>query len=117
MLRFAKRTVIHVVLALVLLGATVYATSEWTSLGTWSGDGTKETESFTTTQKEWRVRWSQKGEGGFLAITVMNAKDDIVGNAGSSSSGESYVRTPPGKHYLKIASAGNHWTITAEEQR
>jgi hypothetical protein len=46
-------------IALALICAPVIGAS-WYCLGTWNGDGAKQTPSFTTTQREWRVRWTVK---------------------------------------------------------
>ncbi|MEQ1871802.1 MAG: hypothetical protein ABL961_17430 [Vicinamibacterales bacterium] len=100
----------------------------WTPVGTWSGSGqtAKETESFTTTKREWRVRWtattnSERAILRDLHATVHSAEDGrqvsefIAGR--TETAGESYVRGPAGRYYLKIASVNVTWTVTAEEVR
>lgn len=37
---------------------TAAQAAEWRSIKTWTGDGIKETESFATASREWRISWS-----------------------------------------------------------
>ena len=96
------------------------AAAEWTALGTWSGTGAKQTPSFTTTQREWRVRWTVTKANpqlttSLVSITVMDGKDALVTTMSDSQDGESYVRAASGSYYLQIAGVNAKWTVTAEE--
>lgn len=97
---------------------------KWVQLAKWSGSGMKETETFSTTQREWRISWELKAQasvGGTFYVSVHRASDEelvsrLSGKPGAGKEA-SYVRTTPGKYYLKVNSANVEWTIIAEEQR
>jgi len=99
--------------------------STWTSIGSWSGQGIKETESFNATQREWRLTWTAKSIDSGLnmrsfGFSVYSAKDDrpvsTVSGGPTETSGESFVRGA-GRFYLKITSVNAAWTIKAEERK
>jgi hypothetical protein len=107
----------------LLITASMTAAS-WYSLGTWNGDGTKQTPSFMTTQREWRIRWTVKAtDPKFANLTafngiVMDAKDDSpISTFSDSKDGESYVRAPSGRYYIRASGVNATWTVTAEEMR
>ena len=96
------------------------AAQTWTPIASWDGSGTKETESFDVTAREWRLSWtatptSASGRKTF-SVTVM--KDDLpvsVVTAGpTETAGESFVRGT-GRYYLKISSFDAKWTLKAEQ--
>jgi hypothetical protein len=96
----------------------------WTEIAAWSGTGIKQTETFHTTQREWRIRWATKGESfpgaGILQLYVYNAKDELVSLAANKQgpgNDVSYVRTPAGPHYIQINSGNINYAVSVEEQR
>lgn len=97
---------------------------EWTRVASWSGSGIKDTETFTTTQREWRINWRTQKEpfqgAGILQIYVHNedgALVNLAANAQGVRADVSYVRAPPGRYYLKLNSANVEYSIDVEEQR
>jgi hypothetical protein len=106
-------------LALLLLTTTLSTqTSDWKAIKSWSGDGISETESFATTAREWRLRWTAKNTRtvpGTFSVSVHDAETDkLVSTATGLGSQESYVRGK-GRFYLKINAALVAWTVSAEE--
>ena len=101
--------------------AVVVAAAEWTATKSWTGAGLKQTESFTTTTREWRLRWNVEPINPNvslrrIAITVFSDQDKIVSTADSSEAqGESYVRGV-GTYYLQISGVNVKWTVAVEEQ-
>jgi hypothetical protein len=98
------------------------AARTWKPLGDWFGAGMKQTESFTTSQPEWRIVWQSKTNNptSILQIMVYSANGrlvDIVGNVQGNAADTSYVRSTPGPHYLHISSANTTFNVVAEEQR
>jgi hypothetical protein len=96
----------------------------WQTIATWSGSGMKETETFTTRTREWRIQWQSRREpfpnAGLLQIFVHDADGGVVSLAANKQGpgkDVSYVRAPAGPHYLMINSANIDWTVTVEERR
>jgi hypothetical protein len=59
----------------------------------WAGSGSKQTESFQTTSKEWRIHRQTYGEGVF-SVSVFNDDDELVSLAANTldnDGGTSYV--------------------------
>ena len=80
----------------------------------WSGNGAKQTESFDVPVREWKVRWSNTGDGNF-AVHVFNDQDEqveLIGNIIGSGHDVSFVHAPPGRFYLKIT--GDNWSVSVE---
>lgn len=107
--------------ALVAFAVTGHAQNEWKTIGSWSGSGNiKEGESFTTSKREWRIRWTAKPTGSvsLFQIYVKRAEDGGLVSAISAgdgeTAGESYVRSL-GRHYLAFNTSGVAWTAVAEE--
>jgi hypothetical protein len=100
--------------------ATSSSARAWREVRSWEGNGIKDTESFETTSREWRVRWEALDDGGILQIYVHSGDGDLVSlaaNRSGAGSDTSYVRSAPGVHYLSINSANTDWRIVAEEPR
>jgi hypothetical protein len=98
--------------------------AQWTTVKTWSGSGMKETETFTTTNREWRIKWTTSNEPfanvGLIQLFVYDGDGTMVtlaANKQGPGSDVSYVRSAPGKHYLMINSANIDWDVTVEEER
>jgi hypothetical protein len=110
----------HAMLAAIFL---LQSATTWTPIASWSGEGTKETETFTITQREWRVTWTAKLSNPKMpvrvfSVAVYDAKTDVPVSqlmpGDKESAGESYVRGA-GRYYLKIASGNAAWTVRVEE--
>jgi hypothetical protein len=95
----------------------------WRQLGSWSGRGDKQTETFTSDTGGFRVHWETKREAppdaGRLRVVfrsgdsgreIMDAVD-VRGNG----SGTAEVGDRPRWYYLTIDSANLEWTVTVEE--
>ncbi len=88
-------------------------------IASWTGSGSKDTESFSVDAAEWRVRWSATATssvGGSLYITVYSASGERVAAASSGDirgqrTDSSFVRAPAGRYYLSIISANVNWRI------
>jgi hypothetical protein len=98
---------------------------EWQTVVDWAGSGIKQTESFTTGSREWRIYWKSGNEAlpgaGLLQLTVHQADSDAVvsvaANRQGAGSDVSYVRAPAGRYYLAINSANLDWLVRVEDQR
>jgi hypothetical protein len=97
----------------------------WRPLGTWSGHGSRQTESFTSDTGTLRVRWettAASGEHGSFRLTAHSAISgrplqqvvDVV-DAGSSGSGTGYVQQDPHVFYVVVESSAVDWKFTVEE--
>lgn len=96
----------------------------WQTLKEWKGSGIKDTESFNTQTREWRITWSTTKEAfpgaGIFQIYVHNDRDEMVAlaaNVQGIKSDNSVVRGPAGRYYLKINSGNVDWSVKVEELR
>lgn len=113
------------VLCLLLMTATL-AASDWSPIAKWSGSGTKETETFATPAKEWRIRWTADpidrtfAGSGVKSFSVQVLKDgsdlpvSTLSAGKDETSGESYVRGA-GSYHLKITAVNAKWSLIAEQ--
>lgn len=96
-------------------------------LGSWSGRGNVQTESFTSETGALRVRWettAQPGDAasaadGAFRITAHSAisgrpLQEVVEHAGVGS-GVGYVQQDPHVFYVVVDSSHVNWTFTVEE--
>lgn len=102
--------------------ASYSAAATWAPTHTWTGSGIKTTESFTTTSREWRVRWSATAgdSGGVFTIFVLNEQGAPLAvpvNQQVGGSDVSYVRVPPGRYNLTVNSIGMNWRVEVEQNR
>ena len=95
----------------------------WRSVGSWSGHGNRQTESFTSESGALRIRWATTHEepGGPAAFRV-TAHSAISGRLLSQAvdhrgtgSGVAYVNEDPHVYYLMVESDHLDWTLSAEE--
>lgn len=107
---------------LLLLVAGLAQPAGWRSLKSWSGTGTKQTESFDTASREWRINWSMSDPAlpgaGILQIFVYDQNDKLVSLAANTTqptSDTSYVRGK-GNYHLMINSGNCKWRVTVEDQ-
>jgi len=95
----------------------------WRTIASWRGSGIKNTESFTTTAREWRIKWNTGSSGpfgGILQIYVYDSDGGLVNvaaNATSSGSDVSYVRARPGRYNLTINSTNDNWSVMVEQEQ
>jgi hypothetical protein len=102
----------------------------WRSVGTWSGRGNRQTESFDVTTGALRLRWetrdaatpgtasSPAGEGRFrvsLYSSISGRPLQIVVDRSGPGADTAYVEDDPRVSYLVIESDQLEWTATLEE--
>ena len=102
------------------------AETAWKQIGTWSGHGNQQLETFPIERVTWRVRWETRGGSpsapGFFHVTA-NSGDSgrIVAEIAEIQDirGEdhdvSYITEIPHRYYLVVASSGVDWKVTVEE--
>ena len=108
---------------------TAERTVVWHQLGSWSGHGNAQTESFTSETGTLRVRWDaspRPGDGtaatatSLFRLTAHSAisgreLQEVVQHAGAGS-GVGYVQQDPHVLYVVVESAAHiNWTFTVEE--
>jgi hypothetical protein len=95
----------------------------WRTVGSWSGRGNRQTESFTSDSGALRIRWATTHEepGGAAAFRV-TAHSAISGRLLESAvdqrgagSGVAYVNQDPHVFYLLVESDHLDWTLSADE--
>jgi len=96
----------------------------WTEIASWSGSGIKETETFRTSSREWRVRWRTSNEvfagAGIFQIMVYDEDGSLVtmaANKQGTGNDVSYVCSSPGRHHLMLNSGNVDWDVAVEEVR
>jgi len=98
----------------------------WRSLGSWSGRGSLQTESFTSETGALRVRWETKvpnAEGPPAAgVFRLNAHSAISGRMiqqvveqAGAGTGVGYIQSEPRVFYVVVDSNQLSWTFTVEE--
>jgi len=96
---------------------------EWKRVGSWSGRGDKQTESFTSDTGGFRVHWETKNEapsgGGRLKVVFRSGDSgrDIIDavDAHGVGHGIEEVGDRPRWYFLTIESANVDWMVTVEE--
>ena len=95
----------------------------WKEVGTWSGRGNQQLETFPIEHFTWRVRWETKNESpagsGRFHVTA-NSGDSgrvlaEVADVKGVASDVTYVTELPHRYYFVVTSTGVDWTLTAEE--
>ena len=97
----------------------------WRPVGSWSGHGNRQTESFTSDSGALRVRWQTKPIAGASAVDGLfrlTAHSAISGrilqqvvDERSAGSGVDYVSQDPHVFYMSVESAALDWTFSVEE--
>src|SRR5712691_4917394 len=95
----------------------------WRSIGSWSGGGDMQTESFTSETGSLRVRWQtthevRPGDGTFR-LTLHSAISgrpllQVVDHRGAGTQ-TSYVSEDPRVFYVVVDSAGVDWSFKIDE--
>ncbi len=92
-------------------------------MGSWTGRGDEQTESFDIDSTQWRIKWITKGAAspgaGLFHLVVHSAVSgrpiqDAVQHQGDGS-GVVYVTQDPRLYHLVIDSDGLDWSIKVEE--
>jgi hypothetical protein len=95
----------------------------WKRVGSWTGHGNVQTETFTSDTGGFRVLWQTRNEAppgtGRLKVVFRSGDSgreimDAVDVRGSGS-GTAEVGDRPRWYYLTIESANLEWTVTVEE--
>jgi hypothetical protein len=102
-------------------------TVAWHRLGTWSGRGNLQTESFTSDTGALRVRWETTPQGGDAVSAATGAfrltahsaisgrpLQEVVDQTGLGS-GVGYVQQDPHVFYVVVDSNHMNWKFTVEE--
>ena len=95
----------------------------WRPLGTWSGRGNEQTDSFNIESGQWRIKWEARNENapgaGRLRIEVHSSVSgrplgEAIEHRGIGHD-IAYVNEDPRLFHLVIESANEDWTISVEE--
>lgn len=95
----------------------------WRNMGTWSGHGNLQTESFNIESVHWRIKWqtsneTSPGAGVFQAAAHSAVSGRTLAQAVDHKGvgkGTAYIDVDPHLYYLEIVSSGEDWSITVEE--
>jgi hypothetical protein len=99
--------------------------SSWHKVGSWSGRGNLQTETFTSDNGAFRVTWETRNEtapGAGRLYAVFRSGDsgreimDAVKTQGVGRGVEQVSAERPRWYYLSIESANVDWAITVDEQ-
>ena len=101
------------------------AVTNWHQVGSWSGRGTKQTETFTSDTGGFRVRWATTNETvpgeGALKVILRSADSgreivEAVDARGVDSDAAIVAAERPRWYYLSIDSANVDWTVSVDER-
>jgi hypothetical protein len=95
----------------------------WQHVGSWSGRGDVETESFPGSSGYFRFTWetsgeTRPGEGRFKVILGSSISGRLLETAVDSKGqgrGVAYISEDPRTFYLQVKSANEDWQITIDE--
>jgi len=95
----------------------------WQQLGSWTGRGSQQTESFIGETGSLRVRWETRNEAppghGTFQVAVHSAISGrplaVAGESRGVGHGISYINEDPRVFYLVVESANLEWSVTVEE--
>jgi hypothetical protein len=95
----------------------------WRPLGSWSGSGDVQTDSFNIESGQWRIKWETRNERvpgvGTFRITVHSAVSGRPLNVAVDHRGAghdiAYVNEDPRLFHLVIESRGLDWSVSVEE--
>ncbi len=95
----------------------------WRPIGSWTGRGTTQTDSFNIESTQWRIKWETQGaaaQGAGTFHLVVHSEvsgrpiQDAVQQKGPGS-GIAYVTEDPRLYHLAIDSDGLDWSVKVEE--
>src|SRR6266545_1756323 len=95
----------------------------WRRLGSWSGTGNTQTESFIFESGALRVRWEtlneRSGHVGKFRLILQSAVSGrqlaVAADQRGVGKGESFVSEPPHQAYVLIESSDVDWSFTVDE--
>jgi hypothetical protein len=95
----------------------------WRALGTWSGNGSRQTESFDVTTGALRLKWEARaqnpaGEGRlrvWLYSAISGRPLQLVVDTNGAGSGTAHIADDPRVSYLVVESEQVDWTAALEE--
>jgi hypothetical protein len=95
----------------------------WQQLGSWTGRGSQQTESFIGETGSLRVLWETRNETapgrGTFQVTVHSAISGrplaVAGESRGVGHDISYINEDPRVFYLVVESANIEWSVTVEE--
>jgi len=95
----------------------------WRPLGTWSGRGNEQTDSFNIESGQWRIKWEARNEtapgAGRLRIEVHSSVSGRPLGEAVEHSGIghdiAYVNEDPRLFHLVIESSNEDWSVSVEE--
>ena len=98
----------------------------WEAVGQWSGSGEQNTEKFTVTGSQWRIRWTAKDTSGFggALFQVVVYRDQEESSAWipiniqvrGELADEAYIQGA-GTYWLQCHCVSAQWTMIAEQQK
>jgi hypothetical protein len=90
----------------------------WRPVGSFSGRGNSQTESFNIESGQWRIKWKTTGTGMFV-MTVHSAVSGrplgVPVEHRGTGHGTAYVNEDPRLHDLVIESSDVDWSVAVEE--
>jgi len=126
----SRRCILAIAAAWVTLGcrsqpsdAVKPGTVGWRPIGSWSGHGNIQTESFNIESGQLRVKWETKnqtspGPGKFRAVVhsaVSGRPIALAVEHEGIGKDTAYVSDEPRLYYLEIESSGIDWSVKVEE--
>lgn len=95
----------------------------WRTLGSWSGRGSRQTESFAFESGTLRVRWQTQNEtspaAGTFRLVLQSAISGrelaVAADHRGAGRGESYIPETPRSAYMAVESENIDWSFTVEE--
>jgi hypothetical protein len=97
----------------------------WRPVGSWSGRGDKQTETFTSDSGGFRVRWATTNEArpaaGRLRVVFRSGDSgreiiEAIDAHGAGGGTEEVAAEKPRWYYLTIESADVDWTVSVDER-
>lgn len=95
----------------------------WKQVGTWSGRGSTQTDSFDLDVMQWRIKWKTTNENpvgkGTFMVTVNSAVSgrplSVAVEHNGPGAGVAYVADDPRLYHLVIDSSNLDWTVSVEQ--
>ena len=88
----------------------------WHTLGSWSGRGNRQTESFTSDTGTLRVTWEATGDFSLTAHSAISGRTlQQVVDHDRSGRGVGYVQQDPHVFYMVVEAGKVDWKFTVEE--
>jgi hypothetical protein len=95
----------------------------WRPVGSWSGHGDAQTDSFNIESGQWRIKWATVNEkppgAGTFLVTVHSAVSgrplEVVVEHRGNGRDIAYVNEDPRLFHLVIESSAVDWSISVEE--